>query len=298
MLPHPWMQFYTRDWLDNKELRRCSPAARAVLLDLMCLAHEGVPYGHLADKIGPLTDDYMASRCVISTERFREALSELQSYQRVSTEDNRLVIPRMVEDGAERLRRSEAGGKGGNPKLVKDAVNQEVNQSVNDGDKHARAQRASVSVSVSDSLSSQKKKEETPSSTLFEDENAETPFDHPRVVRPDVPSQENRWFAQWWAIYWLHKARAAAEKAFRAKVKTEPRFQRVMAATREQTPEMLSREPSKRPYGATWLNGERWEDEPSASPVNGTPPPGARPSSTDAVRALALRNLERTGQLL
>ena len=24
---------------------------------------------------------------------------------------------------------------------------------------------------------------------------------------------------------------------------------------------MLSREPQSRPYGATWLNGERWEDE-------------------------------------
>ena len=268
MLPHPWMQFYTRDWLDNKELRRCSPAARAVLLDLMCLAHEGVPYGHLADKIGPLTDDYMASRCVISTERFRAALSELQSYQRVSAENNRLVIPRMVEDGAERLRRSEAGGKGGNPKLVKDAVNQEVNQLVNDGDKHARAQRASVSVSVSDSVSSKEKKEETPEYTLpFEDSHAETSPDHPRVVRPAVQaatSEAADWFAQWWAIYWLHKARAGAETAFRKRVRTEPRFQRVMAATREQTPEMLSREPSKRPYGATWLNGERWEDEPPA----------------------------------
>ena len=298
MLPHPWMQFYTRDWLDNKELRRCSPAARAVLLDLMCLAHEGVPYGHLADKIGPLTDDYMASRCVISTERFRAALSELQSYQRVSTKDNRLVIPRMVEDGAERLRRSEAGGKGGNPSLVKDLDNREVNRVVNDEVKHARAQRASVFVSVSNSLSSKEKKEENPEYTLpFEDSHAETPPDQPRLVRPAVPSPD--WFSQWWKIYWPPKhTRAAAEKAFRAKVKTEARFQRVMAATREQSPEMMSREPSKRPYGATWLNGERWEDEPAAAPVNGTTPPGARPSSTDAVRALALRNLERTGHLL
>ena len=294
MLPHPWMQFYTRDWLDNKELRRCSPAARAVLLDLMCLAHEGVPYGHLADKIGPLTDDYMASRCVISAERFRAAITELQSNQRVSIEDNRLVIPRMVEDGAERLRRSEAGGKGGNPRLVKDAVNQEVNQSVNDGDKHARAQRASVSVSVSDSVSSQGKKEENPESTLFEDENAETPPDQPRLVRPAVPSPD--WFSQWWKIYWPPKhARAAAEKAFRAKVKTEARFQRVMAATREQSPEMLSREPSKRPYGATWLNGERWEDE--LAPVNGSgaKPPGHKNSFVENVTEVFAEHIKETG---
>ena len=123
---------------------------------------------------------------------------------------------------------------------------------------------------------------------------AETPTGHPRVVRPAVPSQD--WFSQWWAIYWQKRAKKEARKAFAHHVRTEARFQRVMAATREQSPEMLSREPSKRPYGATWLNGERWEDEPAAEPVNGTPP--GRPSSTDAVRALALRNLERTGQLL
>jgi uncharacterized protein YdaU (DUF1376 family) len=161
--------------------------------------------------------------------------------------------------------------------------------------------RASESVSdSSSSLSSKEKKEENPEYTLpFEDSHAETPSDHPRVVRPVIQaatSEAAGWFAQWWAIYWLHKARAGAEKAFRNKVKTEARFQRVMAATREQSPEMLSREPSKRPYGATWLNGERWEDEPASEPVNGTPP--GRPSSTDAVRALAIRNLERTGQLL
>jgi uncharacterized protein YdaU (DUF1376 family) len=162
--------------------------------------------------------------------------------------------------------------------------------------------RASESVSdSSSSLSSKEKKEENPEYTLpFEDSHAETSPDHPRVVRPAVQaatSEAADWFAQWWEIYWLHKARAGAETAFRKRVRTEPRFQRVMAATREQTPEMLSREPSKRPYGATWLNGERWEDEPSA-PVNGTHPPTARPSSTDAVRALAIRNLERTGHLL
>jgi hypothetical protein len=120
----------------------------------------------------------------------------------------------------------------------------------------------------------EEKKEETPPTPSDEFEleppkepNAETSPDHPRLVRPAVQTATAEaacWFAQWWAIYWLHKARAGAETAFRKRVRTEPRFQRVMAATREQTPEMLSREPSKRPYGATWLNGERWEDEPPA----------------------------------
>jgi hypothetical protein len=130
--------------------------------------------------------------------------------------------------------------------------------------------------------------------------NAETSPDHPRVVRPAVPSsalssEAAGWFAQWWAIYWLHKARAGAETAFRKRVRTEPRFQRVMAATREQSPEMLSREPSKRPYGATWLNGERWEDEPSA-PVNGSgKPPGHKNSFMESVEKSMAENLALKG---
>ncbi len=35
----------------------------------------------------------------------------------------------------------------------------------------------------------------------------------------------------------------------------------VMAGLRAQLPELLAREPSHRPYPATWLNGKRWEDE-------------------------------------
>ena len=92
------------------------------------------------------------------------------------------------------------------------------------------------------------------------------------VVEPEVQTPSGTWFSEWWKIYWLHKARASAEKAFRNHVHCWSRFQRVMTATREQTPEMLSREPSKRPYGATWLNGERWDDETFPIPTNGKRP--------------------------
>lgn len=82
--------------------------------------------------------------------------------------------------------------------------------------------------------------------------------------------EQKRWFTAWWAEYWLHKAKKAAQAAFQRHVKTEERFQQVMAATRAQKPEMLAREPSKRPHGATWLNGERWEDEiTAAAPTTG-----------------------------
>jgi hypothetical protein len=88
--------------------------------------------------------------------------------------------------------------------------------------------------------------------------------DTPREVKPssrEMTPQQEQWFAAWWSEYWLGRAKKAAREAFRKQVKTEARFQQVMAATRAQSAEMKAREEGKRPHGATWLNGERWEDE-------------------------------------
>ena len=81
-----------------------------------------------------------------------------------------------------------------------------------------------------------------------------------RISEALTPQQAG-WFVEWWNLYWLHKARKNAEKAFRKKVNDEPTFADVMSATKAQRQEMLSREPDRRPHGATWLNGERWKDE-------------------------------------
>lgn len=106
----PWMKFHTRDWLDNKELRRCSPAARAILADLMCLAHEGTPYGYLTDNVGPLSNTYMASRCMVTMRVFLRAIEELMLNNRIS-KDSPICIPRMVADEDLRMRRASGGSE-------------------------------------------------------------------------------------------------------------------------------------------------------------------------------------------
>jgi hypothetical protein len=92
---------------------------------------------------------------------------------------------------------------------------------------------------------------------------------------PELASQQKIWFAMWWAEYWHKRSKKAAWGAFRKHVKTEERFQVVLGAIRAQKPEMLEREPAKRPYASTWLNGERWEDElqPPASATRQSEPP-------------------------
>jgi hypothetical protein len=95
---------------------------------------------------------------------------------------------------------------------------------------------------------------------------------NPQAERRRVQRQQDLWFEQWWAVYWLKKSRKRAREAFGKHVRTEALFQQVMAATKAQSPEMLSREPKHRPHGATWLNGARWEDEaaPEATPKHDT----------------------------
>lgn len=44
-MKRPSFQFYPADWRSNAKLRRCSPAARGVWMDVMCILHDGDEYG-------------------------------------------------------------------------------------------------------------------------------------------------------------------------------------------------------------------------------------------------------------
>lgn len=117
-MPLQWMKFKTRDWLDSKELRSCSRDARSLLMDLICLAAEGTPYGHLRDKFDPLPDTYLISRCHLSKKEFERFLDELVKKERVvRNPEGVLIIPQMIEQERIRHARAEGGKKGGNPKL-------------------------------------------------------------------------------------------------------------------------------------------------------------------------------------
>jgi hypothetical protein len=41
----PSFQFYPKDWRNNANLRRCSPAARGAWMDVMCVLHDSDEYG-------------------------------------------------------------------------------------------------------------------------------------------------------------------------------------------------------------------------------------------------------------
>lgn len=44
-MKRPSFQFYPGDWQSNTKLRRCSPAARGIWLDILCVLHDSDEYG-------------------------------------------------------------------------------------------------------------------------------------------------------------------------------------------------------------------------------------------------------------
>jgi len=67
----PAFQFYTGDWQKNAKLRRCSPAARGVWIDVLCLMHDSDEYGVLR---WPLKD--IANAAGASMSLVRELVSK------------------------------------------------------------------------------------------------------------------------------------------------------------------------------------------------------------------------------
>lgn len=68
-------------------------------------------------------------------------------------------------------------------------------------------------------------------------------------------------FASWWSAYPRKRGKGQAEKAYKAaKKKTDAAT--LLAALVEQAPSLMAKGAEFAPYPATWLNGERWDDEP------------------------------------
>ena len=111
------LQLNTEVWLLDAVLRDHTPYDRGVLVDLMCLAHRGEPYGFLVQSDRPLSDKMIARTAGIELADWKETSARLIETGRIkSTGANKpsFYIPKMVKDGAVRQAAREGGSKGGN----------------------------------------------------------------------------------------------------------------------------------------------------------------------------------------
>jgi DnaT DNA-binding domain len=110
----PAFQFYPADWRKDVELRACSLAARGLWIDLMCVAHECEPYGHLMLNGKPMTPAQIAGQIGVPAAQVKKLLDELvDNGVARRTEQGAIFSKRMVDDERLREQRAETGRANG-----------------------------------------------------------------------------------------------------------------------------------------------------------------------------------------
>jgi hypothetical protein len=118
----PSFQFYPSDWRKESGLRLCSMAARGLWAEMLCLMHDGEPYGHLTYEGEPITPVDLARLVGDSVASVKRWLGELSAKKVYSTTDDGVIFSRrMVRDEDLRERRA-SGGAAGAEHGVKGAI--------------------------------------------------------------------------------------------------------------------------------------------------------------------------------
>lgn len=120
-MKRPSFQWYPGDWLSKPEVRACSIAARGLWIDMICLMHEGEPYGHLTIRGKVVLPNILARITGTTVEEVETLLAELEGLGVFSrTEDGIIYSRRMVQDERIRQTRAEGGFKSlDNPNVPK-----------------------------------------------------------------------------------------------------------------------------------------------------------------------------------
>jgi len=78
-MSQPWLKFYPRDWRGDQALRMVSLGARGLWIEMLCIMHEAIPYGHLVIGAKPVEDAALARFVGSSVEEVHELLVELST---------------------------------------------------------------------------------------------------------------------------------------------------------------------------------------------------------------------------
>lgn len=119
MSKYRWSKFWWQDWQRDPALRMCSLAARGLWMELLCVAHEGDPYGHVTVNGRPLMNRQIATIAGVTEKEATKLLAELELGGVFSrTDDGVIFSRRMVRDREASEVARQHGAQGGNPSLV------------------------------------------------------------------------------------------------------------------------------------------------------------------------------------
>jgi hypothetical protein len=120
---HRWSKFWWQDWQADKALRTCSIAARGLWMELLCIAHDGCPAGHVViNGVAPSPVDIAAMAGKITEKEVVRLLAELEGKGVFSRTTEGIIFSRRMvrdavasEEGAKNISKRWANGKNPHP---------------------------------------------------------------------------------------------------------------------------------------------------------------------------------------
>ena len=112
-MKRPAFQFYPSDWRADTALQSCSLSAQGLWINLIAIAHDCTPYGHLVVNGRPMPSAQIARLVGLSGKECDRLLAELSEAGVTSLSDTGAIYSRrMVRDEDLRNRRAEGGHAG------------------------------------------------------------------------------------------------------------------------------------------------------------------------------------------
>lgn len=256
-MKRPSFQFYPADWMSDLKLRRCSPAARGVWMDILCALHDSDDgYGLLR---WPLKD--IASTVGASLSHVRELVEKGVLRGSDSMLDEPMVYtPRHGRKDGDPVTLVQAGP---GPvwyslRMVKDEYVRTIRgESSRFGAADGESPKDAPKPPFGDGSSS--------SSSSSSSNKPPNPRKRGSGVHGFPPG-----FDAFWGLYPRKENKSKAAQAFARIRPDEALLAAILAGLRRQ---MASDQWAKDggqfiPHPTTWLNGRRWEDEVGASVAN------------------------------
>lgn len=256
-MKRPAFQFYPADWRKDMALQSCSVAARGLWMDMMCIAHECEPYGHLTVNGRPMTSAQIGRHTGLSERECSRLIEELEDAGVFSrTEEGVIFSRRMVHDEDVRNRRGE-GGKAGSSHGAKGAEHGAK------GGRPRKEKGGSENPPSDEERGDTKPPLEPPPSSSSSSSSSKTPLTPQGVGGPTFPPG----FDAFWAAYPRKIGKDAAAKAFaRRRVGAELLQSMLSAVEAQRDSDQWRRDGGQFiPHPATWLNEGRWMDGGGAS---------------------------------
>lgn len=145
---HRWLKFWPQDWQRDPALRSCGMAARGLWMELICMMHEGEPYGHLTINGRQPTMRQLGTITGAGEKEAAKLIKELEEAGVFSRREDGLIFSRrMVRDNETSEVARQYGSTGGNPNLKRrdkldsfSPITGGVNPPLNGGSNHQEAE--------------------------------------------------------------------------------------------------------------------------------------------------------------